>query len=119
MSDYAQHSITITLNFDTVNLPDDLDMADVAQILTYSRWEEGRYPFDEEMVHVGLSRLLEYAIREAVFRKIHEQCPNETVEQDGSTILKASVLTNEAMKGFYTRTLDSIKAAEIGKPVKG
>jgi hypothetical protein len=118
MSDYNQHSITITLNFDTMNLPADLDMDIVAKMLTNDEWSDGRYPFYTEMLHVGLGHMLKRAIGDAVAKVMEKKYGRETVQDGSTTWSRAHLKTEEAMKGVSAHILDSIKEAKIGKPVK-
>ena len=119
MSDnYSQHSITITLNFDCVGLPM-VDFNDVEKALAESRWDEGRYPFEEEMIHVGLAKVLERAIGEGVYKtmcKTHD--PRKTVPHEGQHTSPALIETRKAMQGLSLRIIDSIKKAEIGRVVQ-
>jgi hypothetical protein len=112
-ADYSQHSITITLNFDAMHLPQ-VDFNIVEKALAESRWDEGRYPFDEEMIHVGLAQVLERAIGDAVVLSVRKKHGDKTVNDR----TKADLEAQEIMRGLSLRIIDSIKRAEIGRVVK-
>lgn len=115
---YSQHSITITLNFDAMHMPS-VDLNVVEKMLTADQWSDGRYPFYAEMLHVGLSRLLESAVGAAVGLKMQKEYGRETVQTDPNTQMsRAHLETEKAMKGFSAHILDSIKRAEINRPIK-
>lgn len=115
---FGRHSVTITLNFDTMDLPAGVDMDEVAKMLTCDEWSDGRYPFYTEMLHVGLGHMLKYAIGAAVGKQMEKKYGRQTVKEGNTEWSVAPRETEKAMQGVYAGIRDSIKDAKIGKPVK-
>jgi hypothetical protein len=106
-------AVTITLNVDLCNLPEGVTHEQVAEMMTHDMWNEGRYPFYSEMLHVGLSRSLKQAIGKVVSKKMMAECGNQVVVNGNSTTALWHIKTEEMMKGVGAYVNDSIKAARI------
>lgn len=76
---------TLTLKFKLQNWGELDDSAELARMLQYALrdWNEGRYPFDAEMIVAGLSRCLSRAAYNVVEKEAQEEFGHETVTTHG------------------------------------
>ncbi len=72
---------TLTLKFKLQNWGELADSDELARMLQYvlRDWNEGRYPFDTEMITAGLSRCLRRAAYNVVEKEAQEEFGHETV----------------------------------------
>lgn len=77
---------TLTLKFRLRN-QGKLDCAELAEALqnVMRDWDEGRYPFDAEMVSAGLERCLKHAVSSIVTRKAQAEFGHEMVRHAGGS----------------------------------
>lgn len=76
---------TLTLKFKLQNWGELDDPAELAKMLQHvlRDWDEGRYPFDVEMIVAGLSRCLRRAAYNVVEKEAQEEFGHETVPTHG------------------------------------
>lgn len=78
------HTLTLTFKLQSY-IADELDYAELARML-YERlrdWNDGRYPFNAEMVSVGLGRCLNDAFYNLVEKECQDEFGNEMVPHEG------------------------------------
>ncbi|MHC4188408.1 MAG: hypothetical protein ACYSUB_01860 [Planctomycetota bacterium] len=71
---------TLALKF-PLHSEEELDTAELAKMLQYvmREWNDGRHPFEAEMVESGLSRCLKQAVYEAISKEAQDEFGHETV----------------------------------------
>lgn len=106
--------VTVTLPVWIADIPEGVTIEQVEKLLTESRWDEGRYPFDEELIQHGLRRVIHNAFREVLNSQLSEQYGNESVpDKDGKGETARWYLESQEIKGPLVHVQGSIKSAKI------
>lgn len=103
----------MTLQIDVYDMPD-VHLDAVASALTRSEWSDGRYPFYQEMLQVGLKDDVQVAIRRVVQEQMMAKHGREMVPVGhGSHQARWAIETDNAMQGVHVSTVDHIREARI------
>jgi hypothetical protein len=106
--------VTVTLPVWIADIPPGVTIERVEKLMAFDRWDEGRYPFHEELVQEGLKRMVQYAFRQALNELLHDKYGNESVpDEDGRGHTARWHLESEKIKGPYVQVEGSVKAVKI------
>ena len=84
-----------------------LDLVAVANDLTHDRWEDGRYPFSQEMFIRGLNEMLRNAVWEVKQTEFSKLYPTETIELENGSMSKSCFEAEKWMKNFIGINVES------------
>lgn len=111
--EFQKLKLTVTLNIDVLNLPEGITLDGISEFLNHDHWDEGRYPFHDEMAHEGLRQRVTRSIGEAVQLMMAAKFGYERIEEGASSTLRSYVETRELMKTVYVGVSDSFKDAKL------
>lgn len=110
-------NVTITLPVWIHDIPEGVTLEQAAKIMTYSQWNEGRYPFDSELIHEGLRRVIQYAFREALGEQLQEKYGREMVPYVSDAGNKGEMarwsIELDKIKGPYVAIKENITKASF------
>jgi hypothetical protein len=89
-TDHHKYTITLTFKAETWGPPVDFDLANQIE-KELRNWDEGRYPFDVEMIHHGLDSVIQWAI--------YQVCKNKADKKYGCEMVQISP-TSRASKAM-------------------
>lgn len=116
MKDHHIFSVQLTFRVSGGPIPD-VTNEEIADVLAKSGrlWDEGRYPFEYEMMHQGVAAAVRGAISAIVRERMAEKYRGEMViSDDGATKTARYWIEHEKIvKDLYVGVDDTIQAAVV------
>lgn len=118
MPDMQDIIVTVSVPI-SVPVPEGVSFEDIAAGIMQDNWNEGRYPFEVEMLHEGLRRMVQRAIYDSLSRHLNTKYGGEMLptydakgRENGCTN-RAAMETSETMRDVKAYVRDGIRSAEV------